>query len=250
MSFKLVIFPLVLLVSSASNAETLDDLNSCAEQKVPARRLVCFDDLVIKANKEFREKIVRNREEAANKAIRDREEAEKKATRDREEVEKQAKQKEIELRRAENEKIIAAARKMLSALKRIETRVETGVSYRDYPSIVSDADYEVRQFSSEYGPKLPQVGLGAVKVIADYQYVLSVWKIKFNQTSPSGRRPNEWVWEASQIQAVLSAYPSAISARLSDGTLSIDRVLSIVWAEASSKIKDVERALTEASSAN
>jgi hypothetical protein len=226
-----LIFALVISASHfISNAETLDDLNTCSEQKVSTKRLVCFDTLVIKANKEFREKTVRDREESERKAIRD-----------REEVEKQAKQRE-------DEKVIGAARKMLSALQKLETRVQTGVSYRDYPVIVSDADYEVKQFSNEFGSRLPEVGLNATKVVSDYQYVLSVWRIKFNQTSPSGRRPNEWIHETAQIQAVLNAYPSTYSARLSDGTLHIDRVLSIIWTEASKKLKDVEQAISQATS--
>lgn len=234
------IFTLVFLffsICSSVQAETLDELNLCTAQKVASKRLSCFDALVIKVNKDTKEKTILEREEADKKVIRDKEEAEK-----------QAKQKEDDLKKAENEKVFSAARRMLSALKRLETRVETGVSYRDYPSIVSDADFEVKQFSSEFGPRLPDVGLNALKAMSDYQYVLAVWRMKFNQTSQSGRRPNEWVHEQSQIQAVLSAYPSAYSARLGDGTLYIDRVLSIVWAEASNKIKDVERALSEAAS--
>ena len=246
--FISILLFLLFFINSTAHAQTLDEINLCTEQKVAAKRLNCFDSLVIKVNKEFRDKTNREREEAERKVVRDREEAEKKAVRDREEAERQVKQKEDDLKKAENEKILSSARRMLSALKRLETRVETGVSYRDYPSIVSDADFEVKQFSNEFGPRLPDVGLNALKAMSDYQYVLAVWRMKFNQSSPSGRRPNEWVHEQSQIQAVLSAYPSAYSARLSDGTLSIDRVLSIVWAEGSKKIKDVEQALSEANS--
>ena len=50
-----------------------------------------------------------------------------------------------------------SAKEAFKALKKVEARVETGVSYKDYPQVIADAKAEVNMFlEGKEAKKIPQ----------------------------------------------------------------------------------------------
>jgi hypothetical protein len=75
-----------------------------------------------------------------------------------------------------------SARVALNAVKKIAARVEVGVNYGDYSSVVGDTWGDVKIFiESSEGKKLPDFAMLLTKAIADYKLALDIWrdKIKF-----------------------------------------------------------------------
>lgn len=102
-----------------------------------------------------------------------------KATREKEEHSK-AEAGRMERTAIERAASIAAAKDALKGLKKLQVRVETGVSYRDYPTVLSDAKFEVRQFNDSPGAKqLPEFSAAINSAIRHYERAQALWAYKF-----------------------------------------------------------------------
>ena len=73
------------------------------------------------------------------------------------------------------------AQDALKSLKNIETKIQTGVSYQDYPQIVADVNREVNMFLESNGAKKNPQFAKNIKMAMDYYMTAKeIWDIKFN----------------------------------------------------------------------
>lgn len=78
---------------------------------------------------------------------------------------------------------LLAARQALGALKKLNARVSTGISHRDYPAVLSDATFEVRQFTdSRDAQEMPEVTEALKRALQHYVFAQRLWDLKFAGT--------------------------------------------------------------------
>jgi flagellar biosynthesis GTPase FlhF len=81
------------------------------------------------------------------------------------------------------------ARAALSVLKKLEARMEVGINYSAYGSVVGEAWGEVKIFvESEEGRKLQEFSELLVKAMDDYKLALDIWGKKIQYSSLYGDR--------------------------------------------------------------
>lgn len=67
------------------------------------------------------------------------------------------------------------------SLKKVEAKIESGVSYQDYPQILADAKHKVDMFLESSEAKKDQLFTYYIKTATDYYMTAEdVWDIKFN----------------------------------------------------------------------
>jgi hypothetical protein len=175
------------------------------------------------------------------------------------------------------ESTLDSARQALKAFKKLEARVSTGISYRDYPAALADAKVEAEQFAgSRAAEGVPDVA-NLIRMIAlRYEEALVLWNYKFrkdgiyqtvtsNITESSGdgffTARTTTVRVDPKMQAYIgslnAAYPSiASNPAWGDGKtifppdypktgtmIGIDAGISIIWAKASSDVANLSAML-------
>ena len=138
----------------------------------------------------------------------------------------------------ETEKITSAAKEPMKALRKLQSRVQTGISYKEYPSAVSDAKYEVTSYVREYGEKTPSYSKYLNDALTKYNDAVTAWNYKFE----SGR-VEQLIWSIGTVNAFKHKYPE-LSAAETTGGLRIDSVLQILWGLASNDIDSAQSELS------
>ena len=73
------------------------------------------------------------------------------------------------------------AKDAFRSLKKVEARIETGVSYQDYPQVIANAEKEVNMFlKSDEANKNPQFAKKIKTAMDYYMTAMEIWDIKFN----------------------------------------------------------------------
>lgn len=140
---------------------------------------------------------------------------------------------------------IVEANKTLASLRRMENRIEVGVSYRDYPSVLADASNAVREFhDSKHSAYMPELDRLFLKVDKQYRDALFLWQDKFDHgrvyDSPALIGQTKRVYES-----LVSTYPELTRAVFVDSGfmgsgvqhLAYGRGLSILWGMSSSDLR-------------
>ncbi len=82
-----------------------------------------------------------------------------------------------------------SARNALNALKRVEARVEVGVTYNDYLKIVGESWGDVKIFiESPEGKSLPELNAILGKAVADYKLAMDIWQSRVRYSTLYGDR--------------------------------------------------------------
>lgn len=137
---------LLLSFANVTYAATLTGLQECQAIKNPTKKSECFDKQIAQAEKSGQE-------------------------------EKRISVEKIKLEKAE---------KVLQIIKRLQTRVETGVSYRDYPALISDPMFEVKNYIRENQPnEIKEFAKPALRAVAYYDIAGTIWGFKFAQRQVS-----------------------------------------------------------------
>jgi cell division protein FtsB len=130
------------------------------------------------------------------------------------------------------------------ALKKLQARVETGVSYRDYSPAVSEAKFAVKLYlDSPESKDEPDLSTSLLKTIEHYQIANDLWGEKF-----SGRKPSDFVTPRVK-QAVFKIYPDAPDLGVAT---QYSHLLSFIWGKASLELNTANSLLskTEAKAEN
>lgn len=214
---------IILLVSFNYVTESLAEDLDCKKIKNATKRLSCFDAKALKLKENEQENSRAQLKVDENKKV------------------EEAKAKDAQIK---NE-AVTAAKVAIKALRKIENRVEVGVSYRDYPSVLSEATDAVRDFQeSKYATIVPDASKSISVALKHYKTAMTVWNDKFNSGSVQDDVPISGSTEA-MVNQLRSDYPNIDSATYTDsGFLGsgferfvYSKALFIIWREASKSIQ-------------
>jgi len=143
-----------------------------------------------------------------------------------------------------------SAKEAFKALKKVEARTETGVSYKDYPEVISDAKVEVDGFlRSKEAKKNSEVAEHMKKAMDYYLLAGDIWRMKFNRGNA-----NDLIYpDTDEGRLVAKLYPKAKprGSKLPAGVRStpemersmarpvyfIPEILSNIWGDATKELK-------------
>lgn len=148
------------------------------------------------------------------------------------------------------------AKEAYKALKKVEARTETGISYKEYPQIIADAKVEVDGFLETKEANKKEKFANHIKKAMDY-YLLAgnIWRIEFSNIEPE----NTITANSQEGKLIAKLYPKARaelikrpregdiipslqkefeSYRLRKGPVYyIPEILKNIWADASKELK-------------
>jgi len=146
--------------------------------------------------------------------------------------------------RAQKSKNTEEARAIIMAFKKIGARVSTGVSYKEYPSLVGDLKYAVSIFiDTDYAKDNPQFRKIISDAMNDHENALMIWKWKF-----VGREVDDYLSCAMDgykeiCSHVINSYPNVPLKHYLENTryaIPIDGAISHIWVIASRRITDAD----------
>ena len=160
------------------------------------------------------------------------------------------------LRPVSESKLGQSAKEAISALKRLEARVEVGISYRDYGPALGDALFGVNQFlQSPEARKNPKLAEVITKVMTHFRMAGRVWNWSISSGSSGykylpvgkakfyGSRSEEEELN-KLLKDILAKYPNvtevALTGSMEYGSLSIEKVVGFIWKEASEELKQAD----------
>ncbi len=132
----------------------------------------------------------------------------------------------------------------ITALKKLASKTEVGVSYNDYSATLGDVNYEVNKFmESKEAKRNPELAKSISKVMDHYKTARQVWEMKFHYGtngiiylgSNNSKSPID-----NMIAYILKNYPEVASTKVTSGKdemLSLDVIISIIWGAASRELK-------------
>jgi hypothetical protein len=126
-----------------------------------------------------------------------------------------------------------SAREAVLALKELQERRESGISYRDYRNAIADAKSPVNLFAqSADAKKYPELMDSMNKVMAHYEYAGNLWNNKMTS------RDAQFIEVNSDLgRDITRLYPEAARDILGGRHYySVDLVLPVIWAQASTEL--------------
>jgi len=128
-----------------------------------------------------------------------------------------------------------SAKEAIYALKKLEARVQSGISYRDYSSALGEAKFPVNMFiESADAKKAPELTASINKAMAHYEFVGAIWNAKFSSDNPYLK--GGFIEEGSSLGLrIHELYPQAESEK---NYYFADELFRIIWAEASKELKN------------
>lgn len=230
---------LLALCNLAAAAGTAPpDLGRCASIADSLRRLDCYDK-VAKRSPSKNDKRRAEEEHAQAEAARKQAESEKLAK--EEEEKRKAEDQARKAAQDEIKAVEATARSAIDAVRKLQTRVQVGVSYRDYPPLVSDAKYEIARFSdSAASKKIPDVDKALNAALKHYVTALEVWSVKFSRR---GARDTFARFENPPLFDQITLDYEGMSRLNVDTGIIISGAISVIWVYASTSLSEAELAL-------
>ncbi len=145
----------------------------------------------------------------------------------------------------EIDKATDLAKTALKELKRLNVRVGTGVSYKDYPEVLSNAKFEVRQFSESPSAKiLPDVATAMTLAIEHYDTAHELWSYKFDGSAPIVNIVStEFKEQKKYVESLEATYNGISEPSYGNKRIWIEKGLSVIWKAASIEIKKAESLL-------
>lgn len=247
---KICICSILYLFAFQAMASDQQLLEKCLGISDPTKRIECYDNIAKSPTKKTTNKKLNAAERermASEVAAKEAIEKERKAAEEEHLAAEKAQAEKLSKEKERHAKAISAAKDVLKSLKKLETRVETGVSYRDYPSVLSDAKFEVKTFlGSEYSKELPEFTTAVTRAIEHFDAALSLWSHKFEGGRVRDYIMPLWDREKAVVEDLFSDYPSLRRTAWDGKGLYIDPALSVIWGAASKKIQKSTSLLQDA----
>ncbi len=138
-----------------------------------------------------------------------------------------------------------SAKEALLALKKLEVRVESGISYRDYSSAVADAKFPVKLFLESSDSKNDNALSSAFqKAVEHYDFANSVWGQKFSCAGGSDVLFPECGF--NMFSKLKRDYPTIpISTDSSGELVKIDTAILGIWKAASQEVQSASDLLSK-----
>lgn len=227
-AFYVGIFNTVVAASSTG-------LQECQAIKSAAKRADCFEKYSLKMIQEENEKKQRDEiaKVEADKATAEADRAKAESDRAKAEAEKIA----IEEKEAAAKlKIIEKANKVLQIVMRLQTRIQTGISYRDYSGVISDPKFEVQSYLRENETEIPEFSTNILLATHYYDVAGTIWGFKF-----SGGSATDAACHPAQKNYISKALDGANIPETNDRRNyctgpDIDAAVKVAWRKASENI--------------
>ena len=243
---KNTIFSLATLVAFCFLNTAVAGASDCKNINSSSKRLACFDEEIKRSDlaEKKRDESAKLREEEVQRVDAEKAKKADDAAKERVKSEMYEHDKKIIL------EITRAAKNAIRSLKKIENRVKIGVSYRDYPAVLSEAVDAVREFQDSKNSDLyPMVSFALSKSLGHYKMALIVWQEKFqNRTA----RDDVVIMDSSirLINKLREDYPNIDEAiYIDNGLMGATKrfvysvALSLIWAEASKSVAGASRSI-------
>ncbi len=127
-----------------------------------------------------------------------------------------------------------------NALKKLEAKIQTGISFKEYSPALGDAKFEVNMFSeSAEAKEKPRLKEIFNRTMGHYEEAGMVWRYRFaGKSVPNCMVPSEQGGDDSAlIEQISRTYPSTRLKIDSMGRLWYDDALKAIWQEASEELK-------------
>ena len=139
-----------------------------------------------------------------------------------------------------------SAKDAIRALKKLEARVEAGISYKDYAPALGDAKFEVNLFlESPEAKEMPRLSEAVKKTMGHYLTANTVWQYKFIGNGVTHSLPKASALEIAKAYPATRRYITSSRYAQSDGKLDIDTAISAIWKEASEELKKATNLLSQ-----
>lgn len=129
------------------------------------------------------------------------------------------------------------------ALKKMEARVQSGISYRDYGNALADAKFPVNLFMESIEVKKnPGLTDSISKVMKHYEFAGDLWNAKIKAPLDDMLHKG-LIWDKKAMaKEIKDLYPNVPPpSGLLVKYYSVDLVLSVIWAEASKELENTTR---------
>lgn len=166
-----------------------------------------------------------------------------------------------------------SAKEALEALKKLESRVQVGISYKDYGPALGETHYKVKMFlESPDSNKNPMLAKSIGKALQHYTYANEIWgikiakgsdiiyrdveqnpKIKYSTKVDGYGKPLAPIFmdsdkrsansEKMLADGIISKYPGVLKTMYNSYSVSLTSVLHVVWNEASKEIQSATKLL-------
>jgi len=138
-----------------------------------------------------------------------------------------------------------SANDALVALKMLETRCETGISYRDYSAALAEAKFPVRLFiESGQAEGQPQVIDALNRAIEHYEFAGRLWNARFTAGNSDRYLSGGFIRPKTALGILLKEkYPEV---PIMEKLYPIDLALPHIWAHASSQLRTASEILASA----
>ena len=140
-----------------------------------------------------------------------------------------------------------SAKDAVMALKKLEVKVGTGISYIDYSTAVADAKFPVKLFlESSESKSEAELSSSLQKAIEHYEFANSVWHIKFT----CGTTITEYMHAGcnySIFSKIMRDYPSVIvHSTFGQKSIGIDNAIVTIWEKAAQEVQIASDLLSKA----
>ncbi|MEW6615015.1 MAG: hypothetical protein AB1401_06065 [Thermodesulfobacteriota bacterium] len=143
-----------------------------------------------------------------------------------------------------------SAKEAILALKKLQVKVQTGITYKEYSPAVAEAKFPVIVFLESPEGKL-DTALSAYlsKAVRHYDNAISVWGIKF-----SSRRVESRIYADKNrelFEAVIRMYPDSpvnVTGYTKQSYIDIGEMLSFIWTKASIELEKASGLLAQVES--
>lgn len=133
-----------------------------------------------------------------------------------------------------------SAKEALLALKKMEARCQSGISYQDYGPAVSDARIPINSFAeSEDGKKSSELTEFLNKAMSHYEYAGKIWQLRFN---PFFQGYGIIEVTSSLGQEIGELYPKADA---KNEKYIVEEILPVVWEAAAKELEHATNLYTK-----
>jgi hypothetical protein len=243
-------FFILAIISTNSFGQAAQTTQNCTSIVDSSARLACFDSVGKKTPKITKgtvspEQQLLEKKRAEDEKFRAEEESRirlEQAARQKADEENRASAEKIQIAaQLEKQKLQQLAKDVLRSLRKFENRIETGISYKDYPSAFSDARFEVKSFvDSSEGKKLQNFSQYCHDAITNYTDAQAVWRQKIVDSS---RYTESSIYsDFALVDYITTKYPETAIGR-NGRAIKANNALQIIFSQATLNISKAEQEL-------
>lgn len=131
-----------------------------------------------------------------------------------------------------------SAKGAVMALKKLQAKCQSGVSYREYVNALGEAKFPVNLFiESSEAPKFPELTASINKAMKHYEYASTLWNTKM-----SSKFGDLIKVDSEKGREIKELYPKAQPSKVNkDEHYYVDSLLTVIWNEATEELDETTK---------